>query len=125
HYNGLIEKGGKDAEAQLQLGIVEYQFGNLATAVTEFNKVLALNPKDASAMNNLGSVAFMEGDFAQAEKRFLQSSEVEADDANTWLNLMKTAIKLKKPDPAREYGAKAVVLSPGYKPFVDNLVKGL
>ena len=125
HYDDLIAKAGKDVEAQLQLGIVEYQFGNREAAVTEFNKVLTLDPKDSSAMNNLGSVAFLEGDFAEAEKRFLQSSEAEADDANTWLNLLKTAIKLKKPDPAREYGAKAVALAPGYKPFVDNLVKGL
>ena len=125
HYEDEIKKGGKDADAQLQLGIVEYQFGNREAAVTEFNKVLALDPKNASSLNNLGSVAFMEGDFVEAEKRFLQSSEADADDANTWLNLLKTAIKLNKIEPAREYGAKAVAQSPGYKPFVDNLVKGL
>ena len=33
--------------------------------------------------------------------------------------------KLKKADKAREYGAKAAALSPGYKPYVDNLVNGL
>jgi len=125
HYGDLVKKEGKDSDSQLQLGIVEYQFGNREAAVTEFNKVLALDPKDASALNNLGSVAFLDGDFAEAEKRFLQSSEADGVDANTWLNLMKTAIKLKKTEPAREYGAKAVALSPGYKPFVDNLVKGL
>jgi len=125
YYEDLIKKGGKDADAQLQLGIVEYQFGNREAAVTEFNKVLALDPKNASALNNLGSVAFMDGDFVEAEKRFLQSSEADPEDANTWLNLLKTSAKGKKAEAAREYGAKAAALAPGYKPYVDNLVKGL
>lgn len=124
-YEELLAMNGKDADAQLQLGIVEYQYGNREAAVTDFNKVLALDPKDAAAMNNLGSVAFAEGDFARAEKSFLQSSQSDPEDANTWLNLMKTAAKLKKAEAARDYGAKAVALVPGYKPFVDNLVKGL
>lgn len=125
HYADLAGKADRDVDVPLQLGIVEYQFGNREAAVAEFNKVLALDPKNAAAVNNLGSVAFLEGDLAEAEKRFLQSAEIENDDANTWLNLLKTAVKLKKAEPAREYGAKAVALAPGYKPFVDNLVKGL
>ncbi|MBI3289065.1 MAG: 6-bladed beta-propeller, partial [Elusimicrobia bacterium] len=56
HYEGEIKKNGKDADAQLQLGIIEYQFGNRDAAITEFNKVLALDPSNASALNNLGNV---------------------------------------------------------------------
>ena len=57
-------------------------------------------------------------------KRFRQAAEADPRDAGVWLNLIKTAVKLRKADAAREYGAKAVALEPGYKPFVNNMVKG-
>src|SRR6185312_4774450 len=118
-YSDALKKDPKDADAQLQLGIVEYQFGSRDAAAAEFKKVLELDPKNASALNNLGSVAFLNGDFAGAEADFLKSAEADGSDGDVWLNLAKTAAKLKKADKAREYGGKAVALAPGYKPFVD------
>jgi|CXWL01.1.fsa_nt_gi DNA-binding beta-propeller fold protein YncE/tetratricopeptide (TPR) repeat protein len=124
HYEGQLKKDGKDVNAQLQLGIIEYQFGNRDAALTEFNKVLALDPKNAAALNNLGSVAFLEGDNVDAEKRYTQAAEVEPDDAVIWLNLVKTSIRMKKFEKARAMGEKAVALSPDFKPYVDSLIKG-
>jgi tetratricopeptide (TPR) repeat protein len=123
-YEADIRKNGKDVEAQLQLGIIEYQFGNREAAVTEFNKVLSLDPANSSALNNLGSVAFLEGDNAEAEKRFTQAAEAEPDDAMIWLNLVKTSIRLNKMDKAKAMGEKAVALAPSFKPAVDSLIKG-
>ena len=119
-----LRKNGKDIDAQLQLGIIEYQFGNREAALTEFNKVLALDPTNASALNNLGSVAFLEGDNAEAERRYTQAAEVEPDDAMIWLNLVKTSLRLKKQDKAKAMGEKAVALAPAFKPAVDSLIKG-
>lgn len=124
-YADRLQKNPSDADAQLQLGIVELQFGGSEAASAAFAKVLELNPKSAAAQNNLGSVAFLAGDYAGAEQRFLQAAEADEADGDVWLNLMKTAVKLKKADKAREYGARAVALSPGYRPYVDNLVNGL
>ena len=124
-YSDELKKDPKDAEAQLQLGITEYQFGGREAASAAFAKVLELEPNNASALNNRGSASFLDGDFAAAETDYLKASEADASDAIVWLNLAKTAAKLKKVDKAHEYGAKAVALSPGYKPFVDNLVNGL
>lgn len=123
-YEKELQRNGKDVEAQLQLGIIEYQFGNREAAVTEFNKVLALDPKNASALNNLGSVAFLEGDNAEAEKRFTQASEAEPEDPMIWLNLVKTSLRLKKADKAKAMGDKAIALAPSFKPAVDSLIKG-
>jgi tetratricopeptide (TPR) repeat protein len=125
YYADEIKRAGKDPDAQLQLGIIEYQFGNREAAVTEFNKVLALDPDNAAAINNLGNLAFLENENGEAEKRYLQAAKIDPEDANIWLNILKTSIRLKKGDQARDAGAKAVALAPGYKPFVDNLVKGL
>lgn len=125
YYQDEIKRAGKDPDAQLQLGIIEYQFGNREAAVTEFNKVLALDPENAAAINNLGNLAFLENENGEAEKRYLQAAKIDPEDANIWLNILKTSIRLKKAEQAREAGVKAVALAPGYKPFVDNLVKGL
>ncbi len=124
-YGEALKKDPKDSDAELQLGIVEFQYGGLEAAAAAFAKVLESDPKNASALNNLGSVAFRNGDFEGAERRFLQAAEADPSDGDVWLNLLKTAAKLKKADKAREYGSKAVALSPGYKPYVDNLVNGL
>ncbi len=123
-YEADIRKNGKDAEAQLQLGIVEYQFGNHEAALTEFNKVLSLDPSNAAALNNLGSVAFLESDNVEAEKRFTQAAEAEPEDPTIWLNLVKTSLRLKKLDKAKAMGEKAVSLAPSFKPAVDSLIKG-
>jgi DNA-binding beta-propeller fold protein YncE len=124
-YADALKKDPKDADAELQLGVVEFQYGGGEAAAAAFAKVLESDPKNASALNNLGSVAFLDGNYAGAEQRFLQAAEADAADGDIWLNLLKTAAKLKKADKAREYGNKAVALSPGYKPYVDNLVNGL
>ncbi|MCR4294065.1 MAG: tetratricopeptide repeat protein [Elusimicrobia bacterium] len=123
-YQADIKRNGKDADAQLQLGIIEYQFGNREAALTEFNKVLALDPANAAALNNLGSVAFLEGDNVEAERRFTQAADAEPNDPTIWLNLVKTSLRLKKTDKARAMGEKAVALAPGFKPAVDSLIKG-
>lgn len=125
YYSDEIKTNGKDTDAQLQLGIVEYQFGSRDAAVTEFNKVLAIDPNNAAALNNLGNVAFLEGDNAEAEKRYLQAAELEAADPVIWLNLVKTAIKLKKTDAAKAHAKKTLSLAPSFKPFVDGLVRGI
>lgn len=125
HYEAASEKAGDDGEARLQLGILEYQFGNREAAIAEFNKVLALDPENAAALNNLGNLAFLDNDNAEAEKRYLAAAKLDPEDANIWLNILKTSIRLKKAEQAREAGEKAIALAPGYKPFVDNLVKGL
>ncbi len=124
HYESELSKNGKDVEAQLQLGIIEYQFGNREAAVVEFNKALALDPANSAALNNLGCVAFIEGDNILAEKLYMQAAEVDADDAMIWMNLVKTSIRLKKMGKAREMGAKAVALTPAFEPVVNSLIKG-
>lgn len=123
-YQADIKRNGKDVDAQLQLGIIEYQFGNREAALTEFNKVLALDPSNAAALNNLGSVAFLEGDNVEAERRFTQAADAEPNDPTIWLNLVKTSLRLKKADKAKAMGEKAVALAPGFKPAVDSLIKG-
>ncbi|MDE2492125.1 MAG: tetratricopeptide repeat protein [Elusimicrobia bacterium] len=118
------ERAG-DPAARFQLGVVEYQYGDLDAAEKSFGRVLALKPDDALALGDLGAISFLRGDYAQALLRFEKSTAADPGDADVWLNLVKTAVKLKQGDQARAYGAKAVALDPGYQPYVDALVQGL
>jgi DNA-binding beta-propeller fold protein YncE len=120
-----LKKNPDDADLQVQLGIVELQYGARDAATAAFTKVLEKDPKNVAALNDLGSLAFSAGDYAGAEEKFLAASEGAAADGDVWLNLTKTAAKLKKADKVKEYGAKTVALSPSYKPYVDGLVNGL
>jgi sugar lactone lactonase YvrE/tetratricopeptide (TPR) repeat protein len=120
-----LRKNPKDGEAQVQLGLAELQFGDRAAAKTAFEAALSLDSSDAAAANNLGSVDFLSGDYVGAEARFLQAAQLDGADGDVWLNLTKSAAKLKKADKAREYGAKAASATPEYRPIVDALVKSL
>ena len=115
----------KDVAARVQLGIAKYQYGRLDAAAAEFGRALELDAKNAAALDDLGSVAFVKGDYAAAEKNFRAAAAADPTDADVWLNLVKTAVKRKDAAAARQFGAKAVALSPGYKPFVDDMVKDL
>ena len=120
-----LKKNIDDADLKVQLGIVEFQYGAADRASALFAEVLEKNPKNVAALNDLGGMAFVAGDYAGAERKFLAAAEIDGADGDLWLNLAKTAAKLKKAGKAREYGAKAVSLAPAYKPYVDGLINGL
>jgi tetratricopeptide (TPR) repeat protein len=125
YLEGLLKADPKDADALVELGLLEYQSGNKDAAAAQFNKALAADPKCAAAHNDLGNLAFLAGDFAAAEKRYLQAVEADAEDADIWVNLLKTARHLKSKEKAAQYGKKALALDKGLEPVVSTLTKGI
>ncbi len=123
HYQDLIKADGKDLDSRVQLGLVEFQAGKKDAAIGEFNKILAFDPKNAAALTNLGNVAFLAGENDAAASQYLKAAESEPEDADIWLNLLKTELRRKNKDKAREYGEKAVALDRSLKPAVENLLK--
>ena len=115
----------KDAEAHVQLGLLEYQKGDSAAAAAEYNKALTLDPKSAAAWNNLAGLAYVAGDFAKAEAQYLKAAEADGADAELWLNLIKTGVKLKDKAKARGYAEKALTLDGSLKPAVETLLGNL
>lgn len=124
-YEERLKQEEGDADARLQLGMLEYQAGKKDEAVTEFNKVLAVDPTNAAALNNLGNVAFLAGDYAAAETQYLKASEADPEDPDIWLNLVKTELRLKNKEKAHEYGKKTAALDPALAPAVETLLKGI
>jgi tetratricopeptide (TPR) repeat protein len=124
-YTAQLAAEPQDADAHVELGLLEYQKGDSDAALAEYDKALALDPKNAAALNNLGGLAYVAGDFAKAEARYLQAVEVDAADAELWLNLVKTGVKLKDKAKAQGYADKALARDGSLKPAVETLLGNL
>jgi DNA-binding beta-propeller fold protein YncE len=125
HYEGLLKTDGKNADARLELGLLEYQNGDRKKAAEEFNKVLAFDSKNAAALNNVGNIAYVSGDYAAAEAQFLKAAEAEPEDSDIWLNLLKTAVRMNNGAKAKEYARTAYGLEKSLEPVTDSLIKKL
>ncbi|MBI4375785.1 MAG: tetratricopeptide repeat protein [Elusimicrobia bacterium] len=123
HYEAKLKENSGDLDTRIDLGILEHQAGRPDAAGEHFSKVLVSDPKNAAALNNLGNLAFISGDYASAEKQYLKAVEADPGDADIWLNLLKTGLKLKSREKAREYGAKARAVQAHLGPMVDALLK--
>jgi tetratricopeptide (TPR) repeat protein len=58
--------GGRESMAWLYLGILAERDQDLATATTDYQKCLTLNPQSVDAACNLGRMAYKKGDYQQA-----------------------------------------------------------
>lgn len=125
YYEGLLKSDSKDVDSLMEFALLEYQSGHKDKGVEGFRKVLALDPANAAALNNLGNVEFLRGDMKIAESLYLKAVSADATDPDVWMNLVKTQVKLKNKDKAREYAEKAVSADDGLKPAVETLLKGL
>jgi len=122
HYEGRLQADGKDVDARVELGLLEYQKGDTGAAVEEYNKALAIDPKNPSAWNNLAGIAYLAGDNARAEEQYLKAVEADPQDADIWLNLVKTGVRLKDKGKAQGYAQKALALDASLKPAVETLL---
>lgn len=124
YYEGLLKQEAKDIDAMLEFALLEYQSGQKAKGAEGFRKVLALDPANAAALNNMGNIEFLGGDMRSAEGYYLKAAASDASDPDLWMNLVKTQVRLKNKDKAREYAEKAVAVEEGLKPVVETLLKG-
>ncbi|MCX5788484.1 MAG: hypothetical protein NTX64_08310 [Elusimicrobia bacterium] len=123
---GLYEARGEDAENLNQLGLLEAEMGHLDAALARFEKARAADASSAAALNNIGSVAFLTGDWAKAEESFNQAAAADPSDVGIWLNLAKTAAKLKDPVKLKTYGQKALAAAgESDRPTVETALRAL
>ena len=124
-YAEELSENPKDADVEVQLGLLEHEKGDAAAAAASFEKALSLDPKNAAALNSLGGLAFLDGDFAKAEAQYLKAAAAAPSDAEVWLNLVKTAVNLKDKAKAQGYAAKAAAQDKSLKPALDTLLGNL
>ncbi len=118
-----LKDNPKDAEARVQLGLLEHEHGRKDAARGQFMAALESAPKDAAALNNLGNLDFLAGDFSGARAQYLKASEADPGDPAIWLNLARASLKLKDTAKAKEFGDRAVSLDSVLAPVVDELFR--
>jgi tetratricopeptide (TPR) repeat protein len=101
--NALISQKGDEALAHLWLEMLESSVGNDATALTEFQKVVDLQPNNATALNNLAYLMVERGDRSEQPLQYAQRARELAPDsprfADTlgWVFYRKGAYRLAIP----------------------------
>ncbi len=120
----LSKQNPSDADAVVELGLLEHEAGRDAAAADRFKQALTVDAKNAAALNDLGNVAFVKGDYAEAAKQYLAATGADGRDADLWVNLVRAEVKLKDKAKAQEYGKKAADVDPDVAPAVQSWLGG-
>jgi len=95
--------------------------GNLAGAVAEYEKAVALNPNDAVVRNKLGIIFQRQGEVDKAQKQFEQAVELNPRFAEAWNNIGSCYHAHGKFKQALRYYRKALDSKPGLATSYRNI----
>jgi DNA-binding beta-propeller fold protein YncE/tetratricopeptide (TPR) repeat protein len=123
YYGQILLNTPDDAEANMNLGILEAQYDKDASAAEYFDKVLAKDPSNAAAFNNLGNLAFRKGKYDEAKEYYFKATKADPFDGNVWLNLARASARQGKKDDVRMFAEKAAKIDPAAKAIGDKLIK--
>lgn len=87
HYQALIRKNPRSAEAHNWLGVAYLERNALREAIVEFRKAIALQPGYARAHNNLGSTLAQMGNIAEGAQALQEGVRRNPDDPTLRANL--------------------------------------
>lgn len=94
------------ARAWLYLGIQEFQYGSLDTAVSHLERAVALQPQDAVYLNNLGIVLLAKRNQERALSIFEKCLEIDPKNTDALENLGIFNWKRNRVDGARRFFLK-------------------
>ncbi len=94
------------------LGVVDWNHGNLEGAERQWWMALEINSNDPIALNNLGLIYAKRKQYSEAEHYFRQAMLRKADYTDPHLNLGSMDLDLGKYDAAEQQLRAAVALSP-------------
>jgi tetratricopeptide (TPR) repeat protein len=83
----VIKCDPRNEIAHFCLGSALFDRGQVDSAITEYEKVLAINPRDAQTQCNLGLALWQEGRTNEAVARYHRALKLESDYAEAWGNL--------------------------------------
>ena len=102
-------------------GLLAYQAGRMAEAVTLLRRALRLNPEAALCEMRLGVATAAGGDAAAAETHLRAALAREPGLAEAWCHLGATLRTLSRPGEARGAYGQALALKPDYAEAHDRL----
>jgi tetratricopeptide (TPR) repeat protein len=116
-----VTKGAlADAEAHYNLGVIFMREGNASSAVTEFERAVAISPKHAPALNNLGVAWDQRANDKKALEYFKKAAAADPTYAEAWFNEGMSLMKLNQAALATKAFEQALKLEPGSSgPYVQ------
>jgi tetratricopeptide (TPR) repeat protein len=98
--------------AYYNLGLVYFQQGRLDEAITQYQKVLQINPVETDALNNLGSAFLQQGRLDEAVAHYRKALTINPDSAETHYNLGNALFQQGRTDEAMAHYQKALSINP-------------
>ena len=98
--------------AQSNLGLAQYERGDLDGALESFRKALELNPHYSKTWNNLGLVYEDMGHYTRARAAYERALELRSDLAGTVNNLGRLSLQMGRSDAAESYLRQALEIDP-------------
>jgi tetratricopeptide (TPR) repeat protein len=120
-YRQIIAGNPNHADALHMLGILEYQRGQLQTAIEWITRAVAVEPKRADIRANLGVVLAAAGKLPEAIAEYRRAVELKPDYPEAHNNLGAALAGLQRWDEAISAYQRAIALRPNYAQAHSNL----
>ena len=78
-----------------RLGVLYAQFGLLAKARAQFERLASRDADDIRALLNLGNLAYLDGDWVAARNRFQRAAELSPDNTRVMVSLARAQYELE------------------------------
>ncbi len=101
-------------QAHEAVGILAEERGDLATAIREYQRAIAIHPRFVDALDRLGIALAREGDLAGAEATFHRALEVTPADSVAHANLGHLRLKQRRIPEAIDLLTRAVAEDPTF-----------
>jgi tetratricopeptide (TPR) repeat protein len=120
-YQKILSENPNHAETLHMLGVLEYQRGQLESAIDWIGRAVAADAKRADYRANLGVVLAAAGKFPQAALEYRRAIEIKRDFPEAHNNLGVALAGLKQWDDAIAAYRQAITLRPSYVEAQSNL----
>ena len=99
-WGDVLQKSPHKARAYISIGAAYVKQGNLAQALSGYNKAIEMNPGYADIYYNRGIVYDKQGNFTMALSDYNKAIEINPADADIYNNRAATYYQLKEYDKA-------------------------
>ena len=109
-YDEIIKALPDNPDAYYDRALLQIELADTAAAITDFNRVLEINPNDLDAMKHL-AMLYLEGgtfvDYSKALEYYQRANELEPHNYNTVRGIIISLVRLGRVDEAKPYQEEA------------------